>query len=193
MDRLSVEQIVEVCRDFGVEVCPGPGGGGVLRGWTSRLPPQLLEVVRRWRRDDLRKALPSPGDGPEPPAAEPPPEPAAGGTEFLWRTGHRYLRPADGPPVVPAGAWWRRPQGAAGWQVIEEEAHVARVGAESLFRGEHLPPGEHLAGQVPGARRPDAQPADLARRQRGVADAVLQPGGGVYAAGDPFGGGADHE
>jgi hypothetical protein len=81
-----------------------------------------------------------------------------GGREWLWRTGHRHRQmegvPAEADPAFhPAGAWWWRFAGEAGWRLIagrpprpaprpEFRHHVCVYSAAALRAGAHLPDGE---------------------------------------------------
>lgn len=177
MERLSPSQIVEICKSFGVELLAAADGTGRMRGRVDRLPEQLLKVVRRWRRDavvsHLLSGLPRQ-------------------KQFLWRSGHVFTTSPDTPDGIPSGALWWRWQGESGWRPIEGACHVAGVGAGSVRLAHCLPPGEHLEGQVPGARRPDSESGNLAGGQRVAGHPMLFPVGGLHAAGDPTRGGAEN-
>ena len=178
MDRLTPEQIVQVCKDFGVELTVTADGGGRMRGPADRLPKPLLRVLKEWRRDaivgHLLSGMPR-------------------RKQYLWRTGHTHTHMNGSPDVVPAGAWWWRWQGEAGWRPIEEACDVACVGAESVRRGDCLPPGEYVESTLSSARRPDSESGNLAGGQRVADHPVLFPVGGLHATSHPTCGGANHE
>lgn len=178
MDRLTPAQIVQVCKDFGVDLSATADGAGRMRGRTDRLPKPLLRVLKEWRRDaivgHLLSGMPH-------------------RKEYLWRTGHTHTHMDGSPDVLPAGAWWWRWQGETGWKPIEEVCGVACVGAESIRRGDCLPPGEHMESPLSSPRRPDTQFGNLDGRQRLAHHPVLLEASGLYAAGNPPCGGADHE
>lgn len=142
-----VGYLVEVLKRRGLSVGLDPAGRPVLRGPTEEKTPAILSMLSAYRAELIERL------GLELSTAKL--------REWLWRDGHRYTEDAEAPKADhPVGATWWRYVGESGWRLIEERLHhVAWITPELLRAGDGLPEGEHLAGQVSGARRQGPEPA----------------------------------